>query len=224
MRFITDTLGVKLVTRQLPAESRALLRALLIARARPLPAAWLSLPQTANGPASAAEAGKRSHPVTDGSDVTASLSSAVVPSVMSLPDSLGTCSHSTTIPGKSSWDFSNHQPAQQCELPDCPLYVNGCISPTSQQQQQQHRAPTDAGIPQMQDSADPQDQNRSRVGSGGQTSAAQEARARAEPATSFEALQGLLQKVSSVLQGAVSDRGVAPLEQVNQQAGLPPGL
>ena len=58
MRFLTDTLGVKLVTRQLPSESRSFLRALLSARGRPLPASWTpapSAPEPARGAGSAAE-------------------------------------------------------------------------------------------------------------------------------------------------------------------------
>jgi len=221
MRFVTDTLGVKLVTRQLPAESRALLRALLVARDRPLPAAWSSPPQTANGPASAAttDAGKRSGSPADGSDVPASWSSAAVHSTELFADSLVTGDYGATGP-KFGRDFSNEQPAWLGDMPDGPSYLNGQTATASQQQQQ----PADAGALQTHINAGSHDRNELRVGSGEQTSGAQEPKTSVAPAMTYEALQGLLQKVSSVLQGAAPDAGTAPLEQVNQEAGLPPGL
>ena len=219
MRFVTDTLGVKLVTRQLPAESRALLRALLVARGRSLPTAWLSPPQTANGLAScAAEAAKRDYPPADGSDVPASWSSAAVQSTEPLSDSLGTGDHGRAGRGNSSRDFGSQQPAWQCDMSDGPLYLNGQTATASHQQS------ADAGAPQAHVSAGSQDQNDSRVGSGEHASNSQEPQTSVAPAMSYEALQGLLQKVSSVLQGAAQEAGVAPLAEVIQEAGLPPGL
>jgi len=225
MRFVTDTVGVKLVTRQLPAESRALLRALLVARGRPLPAAWSSPPQTANGPASAAKhAGQRSSSPADGSDVPAGWSSAAVQPRAPLSDGLGSGKQGAAGAGTSSRDFSSQQPVWQCEVPGGPLYPPGQAATALQQQQHQQRALADTGIPKTHASADIQVQDNSRVGSGEQTSVGQEPRTSVAPAMTYEALQGLLQKVSSVLQGAAPDKGVAPLAEVIQEAGLPPGL
>ena len=226
MRFVTDTLGVKLVTRQLPAESRALLRVLLVARGRTLPVAWLPPPQTADGSGgtAAAESRKRGQPPADGSDVSASWTSAAEQYVLPPTNRLRTSTAGTAAASESSLEFGSHQPAWQYELPDGPSYPNGHTISASQRQQQQDRAPADAGILQQLARTEPQPQDCCRVGLGEHHSVAQQAQTSTPPTMSYEALQGLLQKVSSVLQGATPEKDVAPLDQVIQAAGLPPGL
>ena len=227
MRFLTDTLGVKLVTRQLPLESRSFLRALLTARGRPPPASWTSPPRTANGAVSSATHAEVISLDSDDSDVPLTRPGST-PQKAAIPPvcANGCADDSSAAPGMSGREeFCVDKPAWQC-MPSDGLSNLGVqqTSAPEQQQLQQQRASAEAGMPRTEISGVAQNHMRSEVASDGQTSGIQPLQPSVAPAMTFEALQGLFDKVSSVLQGAAPDQDIAQPQTVSHEAGMPPGL
>ena len=231
MRFLTDALGVKLVARQLPPDSRSFLRALLSARCRPLPAAWASAAGASEPAKGAMPAGAhQSQWDAQDSDARARGDSAAANG--------GEDDGKDAVPGVASkqpsfWPCIGHLPP-----PDSQPWLNGHATSTEWQLIREPAGPgqsavnglhcehASAAVEILQD----QSADTCAVAAAGHVAEAHVSAAAEPSALSYAALQGLMQSVSAALMhadpGPVDQRGAAVVDMVDQGASdaLPPGL